>query len=55
MFHRTLFSRLAQIGLIVIGLAAPAAGQTPTATLAIEVRDASDAVTSGITASLASR
>ncbi len=55
MFHRRLFPFLAHIGLALLGLAAPAAGQTPTATLAIEVRDASDAVMPDVTVMLTSR
>jgi hypothetical protein len=39
----------------VVGLAAPAGAQTPTATLAIEVRDASDAVMPDVTVMLTSR
>src|SRR5829696_2898265 len=55
MLRRILVLPLAQIGLALIAMAAPAAGQTPTATLAIEVRDATDAVMPDVTVMLTNR
>jgi hypothetical protein len=46
---------LALLATLLLGLAVPAAGQTPTATLAIEVRDASDAVMPDVTVMLTNR
>jgi hypothetical protein len=49
------FRLLVLAALVAAGAVAPAAAQTPTATLAIEVRDASDAVMSDVTVMLTSR
>src|SRR5215207_7612056 len=50
--------RLASVSVALVaglGLASPLAAQTPTATLAIEVRDATDAVMPDVTVMLTSR
>ena len=55
--HRPKLVHVFAAGLVAtaLGLAVPVAAQTPTATLAIEVRDASDAVMPDVTVMLTNR
>src|SRR5687768_16396349 len=55
--HRPKLVQLFAAGLVAtgLGLAVPVSAQTPTATLAIEVRDASDAVMPDVTVMLTNR